>query len=117
MQQGRAPAAVKSPAAIQARRRRLAVGNQNDLPVTGPVRSEKLTGEPQRLCDVGAVLHEIGKRYDGGEILRSNQLGVGAEGDQLQRDLGLLGLNEPVKVQSDFLDGLERGVLYPLSVD
>ena len=101
---------MKSPAAIQARRRRLAVGNQNDLPVTGPVRSEKLTGEPQRLFDVRAVLHEIGKRYDGGQILRFNQLGVGAEGDQVQRVLGILGLNEPVKGESDFLAGMKRVV-------
>src|SRR5207244_12249887 len=106
MQQGRAPAAVKSPVAIQARRRRLTVGNQNDLPVTGPVRSEKLTGEPQRLFDVGAVLHEIGKRYDGWQILRFNQLGVGQEGDQVQRVLGMFDIIEPMKCETDFLAGM-----------
>jgi len=40
VQQGRAPAAVQSAAAIERRGRRFAVGNQNDLAIGATVRAE-----------------------------------------------------------------------------
>ncbi len=96
VQQGRAPAAVKPAAAIQGRRRRLAVGDENDLAIGAAIGSEQLAGITERLFDIGAVLHEIGERNDRRQILRMNQLGVGTKRHEVERVLRILGLNQAV---------------------
>ena len=98
---------MQPPAAVQSGGRRLAVGDQDDLPVGGSLGSEKLARKAQGLLDVGSVLHEVGDSHDRREILRAYDLSIGAEGDQIQRVLRELGLDQPMEGQGYFLSGMQ----------